>query len=158
MYICIWLGSFGLLANSPCFFPFVNEITFLRFVYSSCTPPMPLSIFFSSFDTFSSFHVLLQQLLHSTTMFPYACMGLLTIRMMWPVLYPSLYFSVTSQICDNRPAIAFLYTDFLKLWYYVWICTNLRIFQNCFSLHMHSKQQSFCLLSEICCYFFHVDV
>jgi len=37
---------------------------------------MPLSIFiFFSFHTISSFPLLLQQLHHSTTMFPYACMG-----------------------------------------------------------------------------------
>jgi len=37
--------------------------------------------FFFPISIFSSFPVLFQQLPHSTTMFPYACMGLLTINM-----------------------------------------------------------------------------
>ena len=48
-----WLGSFRSLAHSLCFFPFANEISFLCFVYSSRTPPMPLLIFaFSNLHTF----------------------------------------------------------------------------------------------------------
>jgi len=79
--VCVSLGSFKLLAHSFCFFPFAKEMTFLHFVYSSCTPSMPLSIFlFSNFHTFSPFPLLLLQFPHSTTMFPFACMGLLTIH------------------------------------------------------------------------------
>jgi len=84
-----WLGSFKSHAHS-CFFPFAKEITLLCFVYSSCT--LPCLCRFSNFHTFSSFPLLLQQLPHSTTLFPYACMGFSTIHM-WPVLCPSLYFS-----------------------------------------------------------------
>jgi len=73
-------------------------ITLLCFLYCSCIPPMPLSIFlFSNFRTFSSFPLLLQQLPYSTTMFPYVCMDLLTIHM-WPVLYSSLYFSSVGSV------------------------------------------------------------
>jgi len=55
----------------------------LHFVYSSCTPSMPLSIFifFSNFHIFSSFPLLLEQLPHSTTMLLYPCMGLMTITL-----------------------------------------------------------------------------
>jgi len=57
-----------------------RSIECISSVYSSCTPSCRL-FFFSNFHTFSFFHLLLQQLPHSATMFPYACMGLLTIHM-----------------------------------------------------------------------------
>jgi len=92
-----WSGSFKSRAHSFCFFCFAKEITLfafcLLFLYSfhACVN------FFSNFHTFSSFSLLLQQLPHSTTMFPYACMGILTIHM-WPVLYSSLYFSSVASV------------------------------------------------------------
>jgi len=83
-----WLGSFKSLAHSFCFFD--KEITLiafcLLFLYSF-HPSIDFFSFHPSIDFFSSFPSLLQQLPHSTTMFPYACMGLLTIHM-WPVLRP----------------------------------------------------------------------
>jgi len=52
---------------------------YFYFVYSSCTPSMPLLSFISSnFHTLSSFPLLLQQLPHLATMFPYVCMDGLT--------------------------------------------------------------------------------
>jgi len=72
-----WLGSFKSLAHSFCFFSFAKEITLfafcLLFLYSFHAS---VDFSFVQFPYFFSFHLLLQQLPRSTTMFPYACMGL----------------------------------------------------------------------------------
>ena len=68
-------------------FPFHVLFTLLVFFPCLCR-----FFFFSHFHTFSSFPLLLQQLPHSITMFPYACMGLLTIHM-WRKLSTSPQFT-----------------------------------------------------------------
>jgi len=90
---------------------FIHVFTFafcLLFLYSlhAC-----VDFLFSNFHTFSSFPLLLQQVPHSTTTFPYACMGLLTIHM-WPVLYPSLYFSLPMFIYIKVFPLCFRYLIF----------------------------------------------
>jgi len=85
------------------FLSFAKEITLfvfcLLFLYSF---HVPLSIFlFSNFHTFSSFPLLLQQLPHSTTMFPYACMGLLTIHMTCAVSI-FIFFICCQCSCTSR--------------------------------------------------------
>jgi len=145
-----WLGSFRPLANSFCFFPFVNEITFLAFclffVYSSHAS---VDFSFFQFPYFSSFLLLLQQLSHSTTMFPYACMDLLIIHM-WPVLYLSLYFSSVASVHLHQciftllllpylwPCFGILYMFFLLELPYThsWFKLLMAYF-SCTKLHVH---------------------
>jgi len=76
-----WLGLFKSLSNSFCFFPFAKETTLfvfcLLFLYSFHAS---VDFYFFQFPYFSSFPLLLLQIPHSTTIFPYPCMGILTIH------------------------------------------------------------------------------
>jgi len=71
-FIFCWSGSFKSLAHSFCFFLFAKEITFFCVLFPLLVllPCLCRFFFFFNLHTFSSFPLLLQQLPHSTTMFP----------------------------------------------------------------------------------------
>ena len=130
------------LAHSFCFFPFVKEITLcISFTLLVLLPCLCRCFFFFNSHTFFSFPLKLQQLPHSTTMFPYAYMDLLSIHM-WPVLCPSLYFSYVASVYLHQGI-----STLLPL-LYLWPCFGiLHVFS---SLSFHT-----CTLgSNFLCYLF----